>query len=819
MFLSAVAIGIGTGTGAAATPGSLNTNFNFSLPSDYEACEVDSFRVQSTGSIVLAGLLTQSGATTQAVWQTTSSGAFATNVTITNGSVPLIDVQADGKVLVSFLQNGSETNWIYRYNADLSRDSSFSADCQVYHEAQCLLVENSGGSVGNIILGGAISKDSASSVDNLIRFMGNGTFDHMFFPFVSSWSRVNLLVEAPDHSFYVAGESAQADGTIRARLERHFWQYGDSYGIDFGTGANGTIRAMVADTAGRVVIGGDFTEVQGVARNHIARLQANGQLDPTFDPGVGADGSVLCLALQGNGKVCLGGSFNAVAGVPRHGVARLNSEGSLDATFDPGLGIDGGAQFAQPKVTAMAFRAAGELLVGGWFAKYDGSACQGLVLIHANEVDVAATKPGALDLSYVHANASVLSVSGVYPQPNGKIVVSGVADFGLVHPYFYVWQTDAGGAWTTAGDMQLDVIDTCGFLQSDGKVLLSSYLEWHSSNPIVRYNLDFSQDSTFSSPGCGPFAPGDCNFGGHVLCLGRQSDGKIIVGGYSLLSRLADDGTREEYFPSGLPSTSSISRLVVQPDDGFIIAGDFTTYGGVPRVGLARLKREGALDVSFDPGAGADGAIRAMGLDSAGRLVIAGDFTTVQGVPRSHVARLFSNGQLDTTFDPGTGPNDSVYCLAIQANGKICLGGTFTNLNGALCNRIARLNADGTPDASFVTGSGVEDGAVAAMGLDANGDIIIGGTFTLVQGQACAKLARIHGDPIVARPRLAGWQKEGESFRFEVQGSAKGAYVIQTSTNLVDWQTCTNLALDGGVLPLTNALPAGDRGFYRLISQ
>jgi hypothetical protein len=76
---------------------------------------------------------------------------------------------------------------------------------------------------------------------------------------------------------------------------------------------------------GKIVIGGNFTNVQGAARNRIARLEADGRLDKNMNPGGGADKSVWRMASQADGKIVIAGAFENFDGVRCGGVARLQN--------------------------------------------------------------------------------------------------------------------------------------------------------------------------------------------------------------------------------------------------------------------------------------------------------------------------------------------------------------------------------------------------------------------------------------------------------------------------------------------------------------
>ncbi len=179
----------------------------------------------------------------------------------------------------------------------------------------------------------------------------------------------------------------------------------------------------------------------------------------------------------------------------------------------------------------------------------------------------------------------------------------------------------------------------------------------------------------------------------------------------------------------------------MQANGEILVAGDFTTLGGggtgtTPRKRLGRLNPDGTLDTSFNPGA--DQSVRALALQVDGKILVAGDFTTLRSggvtVVRNHLGRLNSDGTLDTSFNPGA--NGLIEELAVQADGRILVAGDFTTLGGGgtgttVRNKIGRLNADGTLDTSFNPGANL---AVLALAIEADGKILVGGNFTTLGG-------------------------------------------------------------------------------------
>jgi uncharacterized delta-60 repeat protein len=182
-----------------------------------------------------------------------------------------------------------------------------------------------------------------------------------------------------------------------------------------------------------------------------------------------------------------------------------------------------------------------------------------------------------------------------------------------------------------------------------------------------------------------------------------QSDGKILIGGFfttyngtsrGSLARLNTDGSLDTGFlATGAGANSYVNSVVVQSDDKILIGGSFTTYNGTSRGSLARLNTDGSLDTGFlATFAGANNEVYSVAVQSDGKILIGGYFTAYNGTSRGYVARLNTDGSLDTGFlATGAGANSEVYSVAVQSDGKILIGGSFATYNGTSRVRIARL--------------------------------------------------------------------------------------------------------------------------------
>src|SRR5438132_7451114 len=128
---------------------------------------------------------------------------------------------------------------------------------------------------------------------------------------------------------------------------------------------------------------------------------------------------------------------------------------------------------------------------------------------------------------------------------------------------------------------------------------------------------------------------------------------------------------------------------------------------------IAGRAAAGDIDSSFNPGLGASGSaatVFSVALQADGKIVIGGTFSQAGGQARGNIARFNADGSLDATFlSSGVGANGDVFAVLVQSDGKIVICGDFTTVNGAGRSRIARLNSDGTLDSSFLsTGAGAD---------------------------------------------------------------------------------------------------------------
>lgn len=270
------------------------------------------------------------------------------------------------------------------------------------------------------------------------------------------------------------------------------------------------------------------------------------------------------------------------------------------------------------------------------------------------------------------------------------------------------------------------------------------------------------------SPGLTPTSyPTFDNGTGAVNATALQSDGKILAGGnvsryqtsgdLTALKRLLPTGALDTAFNSGgagLAATDGqpeVNALLVAPDNTIYVGGTFSTYNDTPRSGILRLLADGSLDTGFAP-TGLAGTFRyakTLALQADGKLLVGGAFTTINGTFRRHLARLNTDGSLDTGFDPNValGSATSIGDIAVQPDGKILVAGT--RILGAFQNGqlLVRLHADGSLDTSFVPALfTTATGNVQQLLLLPDGRVVISGFLSLAPSGTDAHLACLHAN-------------------------------------------------------------------------
>jgi uncharacterized delta-60 repeat protein len=564
--------------------------------------------------------------------------------------------------------------------------------------------------------------------------------------------------------------------------------------LNAGSKINAYVKATAVQPDGKILIGGSFTTVPGLIRNFVARMDADGTPDPAFNPGSGPNGTVLAMVLQPDGEILIGGEFTKVNGAINRGIARLNPDGSLDTSFNSNLPGNVPFRGNPPDVESIALQPDGRIFVGGVFSVDDGGGTGVARLMPDGSVDNSFyPRPGA---------------GGVWPyvqslalQPDGRLIV--VGDFTEMNgsPRSGLARLMPDGSLdTTYAPSVIPYYAHRILIQPDGKLLLGGMLAGKTG--LFRLLLNGTVDPAFNVPLQGGLAPYEFVVEG----IQFQPDGKILMAAYCYegetsfmqVSRLNGDGSID---PSFYGNVTGVETMSLQPDgdvilggglaiidpsvgnyftelvrldatgawqtnfnalygiksplldvalqsDGKILVGGFwrLTYEN-PSQGIARLNRDGSVDMSFTSGLGLYSMVYSMTPQPDGKIVICGDLFLPDSGQTNHagVARLNTDGTLDHAYRPPIAASAG-FASTIQPDEKVLVAGRLSIVDAGITNSvgIVRLNPDGTLDPQFH--SAVTNGSVTAVALQSDGRILIGGTFTNVDGVSRYSIARLNSD-------------------------------------------------------------------------
>lgn len=386
------------------------------------------------------------------------------------------------------------------------------------------------GPIGTTNLGYLLRLDSTGAIDSNYQTLNGTAFNA---------APVSIAMQSDDHAV-VSGTFSNFGMTAVRRLVRILKTggYDLAFNTTIGTGPSSAVNGIaIQPSNGAMLLGGSFLTFNGSQVHGIARVNSQGTLDFSFLASTGAGttggigGTAYTIAVQPDGKILIGGLFTSLNGITQNRITRLNTNGSIDATFLQGSGFNG-------RVNAIAVQPDGKILIGGSFSSFNGIPAISLVRLNSNGTLDCASYSGSICtsgfMSYM-ANGPNGAVLTIALQPDGKILV--------------------GGSYTT-------------------------FSAWTVNN-LFRLNADGTMDNSFYTQ----TSPGGLN--GQVKAIKVQSDGKILVG------------------------------------------GSFTTFKGLTANRLMRMESTGAVDSAFmtNQGAGLNGDVNGIGIQSDGKIVIVGGMT------------------------------------------------------------------------------------------------------------------------------------------------------------------------------------------------
>lgn len=433
-----------------------------------------------------------------------------------------------------------------------------------------------------------------------------------------------------------------------------------NFAHDNATGANGPVYAVAVQGDGKVILGGDFTEYNGIPRSRIVRLDLDGSVDTSFNPGDGFDQPVFAIAVQGNGLILVGGDFLTYDSSSAGKLIRLEANGTIDATF---TGLTTGFDYP---VKAIAVQSDGNILVGGDFTSYNGDTLAPDFLIRLDGTN------GARDISFNGTNDGFdLPVNTIAVQSDGKVLAGG--DFSSYNGIAGVpdrlirldsdGSVDSGFSGITSG---FNNSVTSVAVDSSGKVLAGgAFTSFNGSGAapdrFIRLNSNGALDGTFNGLTLG--------FNGPVKTIAVQGDGKILAGGSFTsfngnpaapdnLLRLNTDGSIDTTYPA--PTTgfnAGVNAIALSANGEALVGGNFTSYNGEASLpdNFARINPNGTPRMPFNA------------LD-----IQAGDLISAQFYPPWDLSHAEARISGATTISDPTGDFDVVVFGWTDCSGQEC---------------------------------------------------------------------------------------------------------------------------------------------------
>ena len=640
-------------------------------------------------------------------------------VNLNSGSVHAQAIQSDGKIIFvgDFTRvGGMVRNRIARLNSDGTLDANFKPNVNATIDA--IVIQSD----GKILIAGFFTTVDGMLQKSIARLNTDGTLDTGFNPTLAGFPSLDvkaIAIQPADGKILIGGGFTEVDGTARNHIAR--LNTDGTLDMDFDPNANNTISSIAIQSDDKILLGGFFTMVGGETRLRIARLNVDGTLDMDFSPDV--NNTIQSIVIQpADSKILIGGQFTQV-GVIRNRIARLNTDGTVDMSFDPN---------ANGNVNTIAIQSDGKILIGGDFSFVGVLPRSRLARLNATGTVDTGFNPGANNTVYAIAiqldgmvekiliGGRFKSVGGIARHKLGRLITDGTVDVLLI-------------------DAQIGIrgVVNAVAIQSDGKILVAgdfASIGVIIRNRIARFNPDGTLDMGFNP-----------NANGTVNTIAIQADNQILIGGEftgaggesrSRIARLNVDGTADTTF-NNPNANNGVNTLAIQSDGKILVGGLFINVGGISRNRIARLNADGTLDMGFDPNA--NNTVFSIAIQSDGKILLGGFFTTVSGMTRNRIARLNSDGTLDMGFNPDA--NRGIYAVAVQSDGKILIGGDFLLVGGMGRSRIAQLNTDGTVDTAF---NPAPNNIVFTIALQSEGQILIGGAFTAVGGMNRRGIARLN---------------------------------------------------------------------------
>jgi len=687
-------------------------------------------------------------------------------------------LQQDGKIISGgqFLTyNGVNRSNIARVNTDGSVDTSFTTGIGFGGFGGVdKMALHSGGTI--IVVGSQITTYDGHNSPKMVRINSNGTYDSSFVVTGTGLDGYNappgifsILIQS-DNKILVGGSFDAYNGTpytpnIPANLIRFNWDGSiDTTFSGITTGfTNGWVNSLAQQPDGKILVGGYFDAYNGNFAGGIIRLNVDGSVDPTFSGatlgGFFPSQSVEAIKLQPDGKILVGGSFSTYVGVPcSNGIIRLEADGSVDTGFTAGAGVTG-------IIITLTLQPDGKILIGGSFNQYNGNLSPNIVRINSD---------GTYDNTLsVGTGLSSIPLS-ILVQGDGKIIATGYfTTYKTINTVGRILRISSGGTYDSTFNaatlyynirLNNDAITSSKFVLSGTSTNRCNTAFGHKALCLnttgcrniaigcgagqneTGSNKLYIQNDTSTCPligGC--FLPrcvnicGGFKIGGAASILVTPAVGNCSTD-CLLVWNTGDKCIKQlpfSIFPTPTPPG------ICQACNGLSTNGTTVCLGGNLNMNTNIELANNKLNLSntntlfsYGPGFNSFG-LTVEGSPIDGKILVGGNFSEYDNILTCKIAKLCNNGCLDYSFAPtalGCGFDSKVNKILYDtfcANGSMLVGGNFNNYNGRSAGKVAKLDVNGNIDDNFTMNfyPGLNN-EVNSIAQGSNGSFIAVGSFT-----------------------------------------------------------------------------------------
>jgi uncharacterized delta-60 repeat protein len=684
-----------------------NNDMNDSTNNAGSTLEINKIKIDSDGNYYVVGTFYQyRGATYNRIIKLFPNGDVDTSfnsglgfgntiISFSNGVKDLI-ILSSGKLLVGGqfdLYNGVPVRSIVRLNTDGSIDNTFNINNNNY---------------GNIV---SMSTDSNENIYytkffQVGKLLPNGDFDNTFIinnlnVFSGVGGDVNKVAVDQSDSIYVVGGFSTFSGISANRIVKLTSTGIKDNTFNYGSGFNNTVTNIIIDSFGKLYVRGFFSTYNGASNTVLIKLNSDGTKDTSFSntstlssnnaSGLGA------LKLDQNNKLLFGGTLTTyISPTFVNAPIRINTNGSLDTTFSIYGNVSGGNQI----INDIEIDSNNNIIICGRFNSYKQPSCIYSLKTYNGKTNNNFNPNYGINVS---ASLTVLSARSIVKSQNNNLYIGG---------YFENY-TLTNSNYRSIALLGLDI----------------------SGNPNNTISVNTGANNTITNIFKDKL--------GGIFLTGSFSTYKGV--GVPRLVKINSDASIDNSFNRS--NLQSVNSCVMDFDssNNIYLGGGFTTFAGLPNNYIIKLLPNGSKDTSFDNSIGFNSSVSSVFVDSYGKILVGGFFTTYKGNVENRIIRLNPDGSKDNTFDNSIGFNNVVRTIIMYDN-KLYLGGDFTTYKNETFNSFIRLNYDGSIDRTFKIKSGLSSGYVSSLKVDDFGNLYVMGNNLNYQNYGQAAIVKIKPD-------------------------------------------------------------------------